>query len=100
MQLMINIFRKNINSLETEISSNPSILFDDSIMSDQLSFYQVFLGDSSNKIVLENIVDTTLEKFPDNATSRSWHDGKTFYFINNEEIEYELSDRISSVLND
>lgn len=97
---MINIFKKNINSLETEITLNPSILFDNSVTSDRLSFYQIYLGDSSNKIELNNVVDTTLEKFPNNATSRSWHDGKTFYFINNEEFEYKLNDRISSVLND
>lgn len=96
---MFNIFKKKIKSLDTEVSTNPSILFDTSISCDKLSFYNIFLGDSADKINIENIATTTLEKRPMNATATSWRDGKTFYYIGDEEIEYKLSDRINTVLN-
>src|SRR5688572_5800471 len=97
---MFNIFKKKrIKSSDTEITTNPSILFDTSILYDELSFYNIFLGDSADKINIDNIVTTTMEKFPLNATKRSWRDDKTFYFVDDEEIEYKLTDRINTVLN-
>ncbi|KAF2508425.1 hypothetical protein EYY60_14945 [Flavobacterium zhairuonense] len=96
---MFNIFKKKIKSSDTDISSNPSILFDTSISCDKLSVYNIFLGDSANKINIENIATTTMEKLPVNATASSWCDNKTFYYIDNEEIEYKLVDRINTVLN-
>jgi hypothetical protein len=96
---MFNIFKKKIKSSDTEISSNPSILFDTSISCNKLSFYNIFLGDSADKINIENIVTTTMAKLPMNATTSSWRDDRTFYFIGDEEIEYKLTDRINTVLN-
>jgi hypothetical protein len=83
--------------LETEISINPAILFETTIPASQLSLCNIWLGDSSEKIDYSGIVSTGMEKPPVNTTSRSWRNGKSFYTIDEKEIEFELKDRIVSV---
>ena len=83
--------------METDISINPSILFDTTIPTSHISLYNIRLGDSIEKINYSGIVSTGLEKLPANATSTSWCDGKRFYTVDGKEIEFELKNRITSV---
>jgi hypothetical protein len=95
---MLKIFNDNTAAtMTTEISYNPSILFDTTISGKQLFFFGIRLGDTIEKIRHENIRTTSMEKIPAIATSSSYHDEKAFYFVDGKEIEFELTDRIISI---
>jgi hypothetical protein len=83
--------------LETDISINPSILFETTVATSLLSLCSIRLGDSIEKINSSGIISTGMDKPPANATSTSWRDGKTFYTVDGREIEFKLKDRITSV---
>ncbi|MBO9203393.1 MULTISPECIES: hypothetical protein [Niastella] len=83
--------------METEITINPSILFETTVPTSLLTLGNIHLGDTIQKINYSGIVLTGLEKPPENTTSTSWRDGKTFYTVNGIEFEFELKDRIASV---
>jgi hypothetical protein len=83
--------------LETDISINPSILFEPTIPTSQLSLCNIRLGDPIEKITYSDIVSTGMETFPANVTEKRWCEDKTFYTIDGIEVEFELIDRIASV---
>ncbi len=95
---MFKIFKnKKTQILNTELSENPEILFDSDIASDQLSFFGIYLGDKVDSLNISNIKTTSMEKAPAFANSLSYHDGKVFYHVDDNEIEYLLQDRIVNV---
>lgn len=83
--------------METDISINPSILFETTIPTSKLSLCGIRLGEPIEKINNSDIVSTGMETFPANATEKRWCEDKTFYTIDGREIEFELKDRIASV---
>lgn len=96
---MFKIFKnKTASNLTTEISENPAILFDTTILGNQLSFFGIHLGDKIEKVSIGNIRTTSMETIPAIATSSSYHDNRAFYIVDGKEIEFELKDRIESVI--
>jgi hypothetical protein len=83
--------------LETDISINPSILFETTISTSQLSLFGIRLGDPIEKVEYSNIISTGGETFPANVTEKSWRGDKTFYTLDGVEVEFELKERIVSV---
>jgi hypothetical protein len=85
--------------INLELSTNPSILFNKSLSAKNLSLFNIYLGDSGNKISRTELITTSMEPLPPNATLQSWRDDKTFYTMNDVEVEYLLNNRIEAVLN-
>jgi len=97
---MFKFFKsKTVSNLTNEISENPTILFDTTVFGNQMSFFGIYLGDKIDKLSIVNIKTTSMETIPAIATSSSYHDGKAFYIVDGKEIEFELQDRIASVIN-
>lgn len=95
---MFKIFKRNkLFSLETDISKDPSILFNNKIPSDELSFFHVRLGDTIELIDIKNIKTTSMETLPKTKDWSSYREDKIFYIVEGKEIEFELTDRIITV---
>ena len=95
---MFRFFKsKKFGSLQTEIELNPKILFERRIESEKLSLFGIRLRDSVDNIKIDSIFTTSMEKPPPGTTKSRWYDGKTYYYIGDQEYEFLLSDRIESV---
>jgi hypothetical protein len=81
-----------------EITVNPDVLCNHSISVYDMTLYGHKLQDTGASIPRDIIIDTSMEQLPQGVVSVSRREKKTYYQQNNQEIEYTLEDRITSVM--
>jgi hypothetical protein len=94
--MKFNIFSNK--KLDSEVTTNPSILYNLKMSGEDILVHGLKLGDSSILIDQGNIWTTTFERNPFGITNLSFKDNKTYFQSGNGLIEYLLIDRIKSVL--